>query len=138
MGNNPKMIYNGFKNLEYRKLVSSKDGNLWFTKKGREWVRLRKYKSLKIKNQKWDGKWRIVIFDVPENLRSKRNQLQRKFKLLGLYMLQKSVFVCPYPCEEELDYVADYLTLNPYIDILLANSVGYKEKEISKYYNLKK
>src|SRR3989339_1994268 len=53
------------------KLINAKfekDGNvsLTLTKEGK--TKLLKYQidSMKIKNQKWDGKWRMVIFDIPE------------------------------------------------------------------------
>jgi len=56
----------------------------------------------------WDGKWRVVIFDVNETKRSFRDALRRKIKSLGLYQLQKSVFVTPYPCQKEIAFLRQY------------------------------
>ena len=39
---------------------------------------------------KWDGFWRIVIFDVPEKFKKARNALSKKIKDLGLFPLQKA------------------------------------------------
>ncbi|MBI2588724.1 CRISPR-associated endonuclease Cas2 [Candidatus Saccharibacteria bacterium] len=49
----------------------------------------------------WDGKWRLVFFDIPEVSRSARDQIRRLLKELGFKQLQLSVWVHPLPC---LDY----------------------------------
>lgn len=66
----------------------------------------------------WDGKWRIVIFDVPEEFRSVRNVLRRKLKGLGFTLIQKSAFCCPYPCKEEIIETAEILGISQYIQFI--------------------
>lgn len=46
--------------------------------------------------KKWDGKWRIVIFDIPENARGIRNRLRSLLKSFGFQALQASVYVYPF------------------------------------------
>jgi phenylacetic acid degradation operon negative regulatory protein len=48
----------------------------------------------------WDGMWRIVIFDIPEQTRKKRDALRRELRMVGFKMLQQSVWVTPDECEE--------------------------------------
>ncbi len=55
---------------------------------------------------KWDGKWRMVIFDIPEDARDKRDTLRRLLKTNQFVMLQASVFVSPFPLNRE---AVDYL-----------------------------
>lgn len=43
--------------------------------------------------QNWDGKWRIVIFDIPEQRRIIRNLFRRNLKKWGFKHLQKSVWI---------------------------------------------
>lgn len=51
----------------------------------------------------WDGKWRVVMFDIKEKKRYHRDFI-RKFLLdLGFGMLQKSIYITPFPVIEELD-----------------------------------
>ena len=50
----------------------------------------------------WDGKWRIVIFDVPEMKRRNRSLLRMELRALGLRELQKSVWITPLNIEKEL------------------------------------
>ena len=42
------------------------------------------FDNLRIGNKNWDGKFRILVFDVPEKLRKGRNALRWKIKRLGL------------------------------------------------------
>ena len=48
----------------------------------------------------WDGKWRILIFDIKEQRRKTRNTLRRLLAHAGFVWLQDSVWVHPYPCDE--------------------------------------
>ena len=53
-----------------------------------------------IRPKKWDGKWRVVIFDIPEKKRKVRDRIRNLFTSAGLYRLQDSVWVYPYDCED--------------------------------------
>ena len=62
-----------------------------------------------VKPNKWDQKWRIVIFDIPESDRVFRDILRKHLYALDFKQLQQSVFVSPYPCEKTiLDLVRLY------------------------------
>jgi len=50
--------------------------------------------------KKWDGKWRVIIFDIPDKKRRTRDQIRSLFKSAGFYLLQESVWVYPYDCED--------------------------------------
>lgn len=52
------------------------------------------------KPQRWDGKYRLIIFDIKEWKRTIRDELRRWLKHLGFVRLQNSVWVYPYPCRE--------------------------------------
>lgn len=137
-GPDRRMVYNGFRNLENRGLVSRiGDDKYKFTKKGTRWFEESKFKYLKLKAGKWDKKWRIIIFDIPQEMHGKRNWLRKKLRNMGFYMVQKSVFAFPYPCEEELGDICSHLDISDYVDILIADSIGFREQEIKKFFRLK-
>ena len=48
------------------------------------------------KLQPWDGKWHLIVFDVPESHRLGRDLLRRRLSQLGCEQIQKSVFLYPY------------------------------------------
>jgi DNA-binding transcriptional regulator PaaX len=71
------------------------------TEKGMD--RLSRYKLNELnfkKPRKWDGKWRIIIFDIKETRRRTRNTLRMTLVNFGFVKLQQSVWVFPYDCEE--------------------------------------
>ncbi|MBI2577279.1 MAG: hypothetical protein HYV77_00335 [Candidatus Wildermuthbacteria bacterium] len=73
--------------------------------------------------KKWDGKWRIVIFDIPEKLRQGRDALRTKLIQIGFLEFQKSVFVFPYPCENELDFIIEFFNLRPYVRVGILENI---------------
>ena len=56
--------------------------------------------SLSKPKRKWDGRWRIVMFDVPERRRGVRGRLRSMMKKVGFIRMQGSVWIYPYDCEE--------------------------------------
>src|SRR3989338_8403774 len=87
--------------LVKRGLLKFQDGVYKLTKDGEKLLRrweLAEYKLRKPK--KWDGRWRMVIFDIPEKKKGVRRQISSLFNQAGLYRLQDSVWVYPYDCED--------------------------------------
>jgi DNA-binding transcriptional regulator PaaX len=52
------------------------------------------------KRRRWDKRWRVVVFDVPECRRNVRDQLRNTMRSSGFYRLQDSVWLYPYDCED--------------------------------------
>lgn len=71
----------------------------------------------------WDGKWRIIIFDVAELRRAGRDSFRWILKSLKFYQLQKSVYLTPYPCEDEVEYLRNYFDLGSEVQILTAAKI---------------
>jgi DNA-binding transcriptional regulator PaaX len=76
------------------------------------------------KSKLWDGKWRVVIFDIPEMFRNGRIALTQKLKELGFYSLQKSVFVFPYECENEIDFMREFFDVKKFVILLHSSTLG--------------
>lgn len=107
--------------INYRK---NKDGTviLLLNKNGEKRVLECNLDKLVIKKPKrWDGYWRIIIFDIPEKKKQARDALTFKLKQLGLYQLQKSVYVYPYNCKDEIDFITEVFEVKPHVRFLIAN-----------------
>lgn len=50
----------------------------------------------------WDGRWRLVMFDIPETKRDVRDRLRRSLEKLGLGILQASVWISPHDIQKEV------------------------------------
>ena len=57
----------------------------------------------------WDGKWRVLIFDINERRRRVRTQLRHLLDGAGFVRVQDSVWVHPYPCDEFVSLVRAHL-----------------------------
>lgn len=103
------------------KVVLTKDGK----KRALEY----QFDEIKIKKpEKWDGKWRMVIFDIPERKKKAREALRKKLKELNFMELQKSVFVHPYECENEIDFIVECFEVRPYVRFLRVDSFTNEEQ----------
>jgi CRISPR-associated endonuclease Cas2 len=52
------------------------------------------------RNKRWDKRWRVIIFDIPENKKRIRDRLRETVKSFGFLHLQHSVWVYPHDCED--------------------------------------
>jgi hypothetical protein len=77
--------------------------------------------DIKKKRTTWDGKWRMVIFDIPEKKRKTRDLIRFHLKRLGFLQIQGSVWIYPYPCEEIVTIIKSNFNLNDEIVYLTAN-----------------
>lgn len=75
----------------------------------------------------WDGKWKIVIFDIPEKQKYMRNIFRGFLKRKGFIRLQNSVFVSPYMNYEILDFVRRELKISRYVNFLEAKSADIED-----------
>ncbi|MDP4001329.1 MAG: hypothetical protein Q8P83_03750 [bacterium] len=138
-----------FKRYEFHRTVKrlEKKGYIALTKTEKGWVvkLLKKgklyasqieFEKLTLpRPKKWDGKWRLFSFDIPEEFRNARNMMRRKIKALGCYNIQRSLFVYPYDCMKELQQVADHYKVGKYT---VFGEVTYidVDKQLRKFFNL--
>ncbi|OGE81320.1 MAG: hypothetical protein A2826_02060 [Candidatus Doudnabacteria bacterium RIFCSPHIGHO2_01_FULL_43_23] len=109
-------VKKAFYDLQKRKMIKLvEDGQRWkliLTKKGEAQLKRYQLKELKIKRPlRWDGVWRIVMFDIPESSKYTRDFIRRKLNTLGFVAIQKSVFIHPFPCREIVEFFRDYYKL---------------------------
>lgn len=72
---------------------------------------------------RWDGLWRIVIFDVDEKKRTARDRFRDRLKTLGFYMINESVFVYPYPCFDEVEFLRQVSGVGREVTWIVASSI---------------
>lgn len=130
------------KRLQYRQLIAYQelsDGSLkiMLEKGNTKNVLQYKYKELTLKKpQRWDGKWRAMMFDIPTAANKARDALRRKITELGFYQLQKSVFIHPYPCEDEIDFIGSVFNVRNRILLMYVSHFEGEEK-LRRHFNLK-
>lgn len=71
------------------------------------------------RKKRTDGKWQMIIFDIPEERRKTRHMLRQHLSFLGYQMLQQSVWVCPYDVLKETEEFLREYSLDPYVKLFL-------------------
>ena len=70
------------------------------TEKGERMLQMEMERTVIAKKRKWDRRWRVVIFDIPERRKTIRVRLRRFMNEYGFVRLQDSVWIYPYDCED--------------------------------------
>ena len=76
----------------------------------------------------WDKKWRIVFFDIPETNKQARDHLTRKLKELGFRQLQKSVWIHPFPCRDEVAAVTHQYGVSRFVTYIETIFIDSQDK----------
>lgn len=83
----------------------------------------------------WDGIWRIVVFDIPNKHKWSRDGLRTKLQALGFYQMQKSVFVYPYPCLEEIRFLSAIYTIGDNEIRYIETNTIIHDADLRKFFN---
>lgn len=96
------------------------------TAEGKEKAGWLQIDALKIKRpRKWDRKWRIVIFDIAQLKKIYRELFRGKLKELGFVPLQKSVWIHPFDCRDEIELLKDFFALiDKEVRLIVAQDIG--------------
>lgn len=77
----------------------------------------------------------MVIFDVPEGQRNKRDYLRRFLREIGFYPYQQSVYIFPFECKKEIDLIKKIVEGGKYISYIIAEEIENEEK-VKRFFGL--
>jgi CRISPR-associated endonuclease Cas2 len=137
---NEKELWQEIRKLYRSRLVDKRenpDGSFTFvlSAKGKIKTLSFQFEKIRLERKNWDGKWRLVVFDIPEKLKRARDALREKLKELGFYEFQKSVFVFPYESEDEIDFIIEFFELRQYVRTILAEKID-NELHLKKIFKM--
>ena len=89
------LVWRNLKTGYIEKIIKNDAPYLRLTSFGKKKIE-RDFPLLAIQKEKWDRKWRVVVFDIQEISRQTRERFRYKLKEIGFGMLQKSVFISPH------------------------------------------
>ena len=117
--------------------IEKRDDELFIklTKRGKiRALLMRLHRDFK-KSQRWDGRWRVIIWDIPESSHLQRQRIRTLIKSLGFYQLQKSVFINPNPLPQSaVHYLRESGLLN-YLRFLRVDRLD-DDTYLKSHYNL--
>ncbi len=122
-------IWRNFNDLKKQgdiKFRKEKDGYQIYklTKKGEKRIKKLVFDEMQLRiPKKWDKKWRLVIFDIPETKRNARNAFRSKLEQMDFYQCQKSTWIHPFLCVEEIEFLKKFFKIEPYVKIFLVEEM---------------
>ncbi len=122
--------------MEKAGYIKTQGGTIKLTSQGQKLLARSTIEDISFEKQpKWDHKWRCVAYDIPNTLNKSREYFRATLKHWGFYQIQKSVFVFPYPCTEEVALAAKLYSVEQYVLIMEANDLPTSEK-LKRYFSL--
>src|SRR3989344_8931309 len=106
--------------------------NARLSEKGR-----RQFEMLKVpkKPRWWDGKWRMLTFDIKERRRATRDKIRDTLRTFGFFRLQNSVWVYPYNCEEYISMLKVDQKIGKDALYVIADQLE-NNQDLKKYFDL--
>ncbi len=80
-------------------------------------------------NISWDGFWRIILLDLPENRKSERESLRYLLKKAGFVCLKNSAWISPFPFEHLFTNIKKDLSLTTEMMIIVTQFVDEETKK---------
>jgi len=139
-GFNPTRLVKTFWRLRQKDIIEYlEDGNnvrIVLTENGKKKVLSYKFDDLSIfKPRYWDSRWRMIAFDIPESKKKARDALVQKMKDLGLLQFQKSLWIYPYECKNEMDFVSEIFGVGKYVHYMTISEMT-NDNMIRQRFNL--
>lgn len=87
------------------------------------------------KPKHWDKKWRLVLYDVPRKDKKMGDIIRQTLQAIGFYGIQKSIYVFPYPCFDQIEFLREYYGLGDNVQYMLVEHIEH-DASYKTYFNL--
>ena len=126
------------KRLEKQEMIAIREVgdkiSIEITEKGKRRLLEYDFENIKLKAKRRDGKWRIIIFDIPESKKRNRDAFRKKLIQIDCIRLQDSVFISAFPCKDEVDFLVHFLEISDFVTVATLNEIERGEKLLFKRY----
>ncbi len=122
------------KNLEKKRYINLGGEKIKLTLRGRKLLNKIYLSEITIKEpKKWDGNWRLVAYDIPEIYKKSRELFREILERNGFYQIQKSLWVHPYECKEEIAVICKNINILPYVVVMTTEKLPNESDMIDHF-----
>lgn len=92
----------------------------------------------KLMPEKWDGKWRIFMYNIPEEIRNVRDELRKELVWSGFGTLSSSCWISANDLEKQVFDLIEKYEIGDYVDFFISKYEGPHENSrlVEKSWNL--
>lgn len=136
---NENSYYTALARLKRRKMIDKGGYGYALTPAG-EWTAIKAFvqraalKTLE-RSGRWDGKWRIVLFDFPERKRAYRDYVRTVLRKHGFQEFQRSTWIHPYKMPAHLTRLFKDQRIEKHVRIITGNDINY-DKDLRRKFKL--
>lgn len=87
------------------------------------------------KPPRWDGKWRLIIYDIRKEKRYLSEIFRSFLRKMEFLQLQRSVYLTPYKCDEQIEFLRQYYGLDKEVLYLVVEKIE-NEKAYKDYFGV--
>ena len=122
------------KRLEKQKEVEISNGMVKITNKGKKKVLKYNLDNMELK-RKTDGKWRVIVYDIANLKKFQRELFRETLKRLKFLKLQKSVYLTPFVCDDEIEYLRQLFNIGSEVIVLKVTEIE-NEQAHKRYFGI--
>lgn len=113
-------------------IQSEKQGNKSFyflTDRGVNRIEEAANRIYKMNPHEWDGKWRILMYTIPEEKRQIRDELRQELLWSGFGSFSNSCWISPNNLEKEVKLLIEKYDISEYVDFFVSDYIGPKDNQ---------
>ncbi|WP_409296629.1 phenylacetic acid degradation operon negative regulatory protein PaaX [Peribacillus sp. SCS-26] len=99
------------------------------TERGQKRIDEAAKRIFKLKPEEWDGKWRILMYSIPEEIRSVRDELRKELIWSGFGTMSNSTWLSANNLEKQVGDLIEKYEIQPYVDFFTAEYKGPHENQ---------
>lgn len=136
---NENSYYTALARLRRRKMIDKGGYGYALTPKG-EWSAVKAYvqrastKDIQ-KSGRWDGKWRMILFDFPERKRPYRDYVRTILKKHGFKEFQRSTWIHPHKLPIHIDRLFKDERIEKHVRVITSHDINY-DKDLRRKFKL--
>jgi len=111
---------------------SEKQGNksyYFLTKLGESRIEEAANRIFKLKPNEWDGKWRVLIYTIPEEKRHIRDEFRKELLWSGFGSFSNACWISPNNLEREVKLLIEKYGISDYVDFFVSRYIGPKDNQ---------
>jgi DNA-binding transcriptional regulator PaaX len=85
--------------------------------------------------ERWDGRWRMVLFDIPESRRPVRDYIRNTLKRMGFREFQRSMWIYPHKLPSFISKMLSDPTIRKYTRIITTHDIDFDD-DLRKQFRL--
>lgn len=132
-GHNEQSVRAAISRMHKQGWVSSrkvKNKSLYFlTPQGKERMEEAATRIFKLKGSEWDGKWRMLIYSIPENKRGIRDELRKELLWSGFGSIANSVWISPNDLTKQVYILIDKYNIREFVHYFITEYDGPHENQ---------